>query len=326
MFRTEQGRRDVISGSTAAQVQLGAVARAMATVVQGKDEVIDVLLAAILAGGHVLFEDAPGTAKTMLARAFAAAVGLDFRRIQFTADMMPADVTGGLVYDPRDQTFEIRRGPVFGQLVLADEINRANPRAQSALLESMAEGQVTIDGASYALPEPFTIIATQNPFDMAGTYPLPEAQLDRFMVHMAVGYPAAEVEADLVDGVSGAEALARLESVCSAAAWGDLQVQAASVHVSRPVAEYIVAIVQRTREHPALRLGASPRATLALAAISRAASLMRGRDFVEPSTVARFAPFVLAHRVCAEGASARAGRHTVTQALREILVACRAPV
>ncbi|XDF33620.1 MoxR family ATPase [Paracidovorax avenae] len=266
-------------------------------VLKGKRAQIELALAAVVAGGHVLIEDVPGLGKTMLARALAISIGLSYKRIQFTADLMPSDILGGPVYNPKDGSFALRPGPVFSHVVLADEINRANPRAQSALLECMEEGQVTLDGQTLRLPAPFAVIATQNPIDMAGTYPLPEAQLDRFLVRLSLSYPDAQTEASLIHDQQFTHPIQQLQPVCDAAAFARLAVQAQQVALTPEMAGFIAGIVSATRQHPGIRAGASPRGTLGLARVARALSCIRGRDYVDPSVVREAAPAVLAHRL-----------------------------
>lgn len=278
--------------------QLGhAIVRNVETVLQGKHRQVELALATMVAGGHLLLEDVPGLGKTMLARALAVSVGLSFKRIQFTADLMPSDIVGGPVYNPKDGSFTLRHGPVFAHIVLADEINRANPRAQSALLECMEEGQITLDGQTVSLPAPFTVLATQNPIDMAGTYPLPEAQLDRFLLRLSLGYPDAQTEAGLINAQQFAHPISRLQPVCGPGEFAQLVAAAREVKVAPEVATFITQIVGATRTHPDIRFGASPRGTLGLARVARALSALRGRSYVDPAVVREVAAPVLAHRI-----------------------------
>lgn len=276
------------------------------TVLQGKRKQVELALAAVVAGGHVLIEDVPGLGKTMLARALAVSVGLTFKRVQFTADLMPSDIVGGPVYNPKDGSFTLRPGPVFANMVLADEINRANPRAQSALLECMEEGQITLDGQTIALPAPFAVLATQNPIDMAGTYPLPEAQLDRFLIRLSLGYPDAAVEADLVASQQFSHPISRLHAVCSPSVFARLAAGAREVSVTPEVAGFMASIVGATRKHPAIRFGASPRGTLGLARMARALSCIRGLQYVDPAIVREVAVPVLAHRIIVQSQGPKA--------------------
>ncbi len=266
-------------------------------VLVGKRQAVEYALAAAVAGGHVLIEDVPGLGKTMLARALAVSVGLDFRRIQFTADLMPSDIVGGPVYNPKDGSFSLRPGPVFANVVLADEINRANPRAQSALLECMEEGQVTLDGQTVRLPQPFVVLATQNPIDMAGTYPLPEAQLDRFLIRLSLGFPDAQVEAGLIASQQFAHPIASLRAACAPEQFATLADAARHVVMSPELAGFATAIVGSTRRSSLVRHGASPRGTLGLARMARALSCIRGIPYVDPAVVRELAVPVLAHRI-----------------------------
>lgn len=274
-----------------------AIVQSIEKVFQGKHKQVELALAAIVAGGHVLIEDVPGLGKTMLARALAVSVGLTFKRIQFTADLMPSDIVGGPVYNPKDGSFTLRPGPVFANIVLADEINRANPRAQSALLECMEENQITLDGQTMHLPAPFVVLATQNPIDMAGTYPLPEAQLDRFLIRLSLGYPDALTEAELITTQQFSHPINRLQAVCGVGDFSRLMAAARSVTVTPEIASFMTSIVAATRGHGAIRFGASPRGTLGLARMARALSCIRGLSYVDPAVVREVALPVLAHRI-----------------------------
>lgn len=282
------------------------IVRNVEKVLEGKHAQVELALAAMVAGGHLLIEDVPGLGKTMLARALAVSVGLSFKRIQFTADLMPSDIVGGPVYNPKDGSFTLRPGPVFANVVLADEINRANPRAQSALLECMEEGQISLDGQTVPLPAPFTVLATQNPIDMAGTYPLPEAQLDRFLIRLSLGYPDAAVEAGLITSQQFSHPINRLQSVCGTDGFARLVAAAREVTITPEVAAFITAIVAATRSHPAIRFGASPRGTLGLARMARALSCIRGLSYVDPAVVREVAIPVLAHRIIVQTQGAQA--------------------
>jgi MoxR-like ATPase len=277
-------------------------------VIRGKRHEIELLLVAILAEGHVLLEDVPGTGKTMLARAVAVSTGLDFRRIQCTPDLLPNDVTGVNVYDQSEATFRFREGPVFANVVLADEINRATPRTQSALLEAMQERQVTADGVARRLPTPFLVLATQNPVEFEGTFPLPEAQLDRFLLRLRIGYPGHEIERGLVESLRGRHPIDDLEQVVDGARLPELAATVSEIHIDDTVRTYIVDLVHATRDHDEIALGASPRATLALSRTSRALAAVRGRDFVVPDDVKELAPLVLPHRVMVAAGSELRGR------------------
>jgi MoxR-like ATPase len=273
------------------------IRQAVASVVVGREEVVDQLLVAILCHGHVLLEDVPGVGKTLLARSLATALGCTFRRIQFTPDVLPSDVTGSSVFDQHTSDFEFRPGPIFTQVLLADEINRATPRAQSALLEAMEERQVTVDGATWPLPEPFLVLATQNPIDMEGTFPLPEAQLDRFLLRVRPGYPTRDEEDAILCRFERDDPLARLTAVASDAEVVGLQQQRAAVVVSDGVRRYLLDVVRATRGDSRLLLGASPRASLALHRAAQARALLDGRSFALPDDVKDLAGPVLAHRL-----------------------------
>jgi MoxR-like ATPase len=274
------------------------VLAALGQVIVGKAEMLQRLLAGILANGHVLIEDYPGLAKTLIARLVSQTMDLGFKRIQFTPDLLPSDITGSFLYDQREARFEFRRGPIFTNLLLADEINRATPKTQSALLEAMQESQVTAEGERFPLDAPFLVIATQNPIELEGTYPLPEAQLDRFLMRLSVGYPAPADEVEILarrrrrrdDAVSIAPVISREELLAMQASLED-------VHVAGVTERYIVDLVQATRSDPRVALGASPRGTLALLKLARAAAVLERRDFVLPDDVKAMAVPALAHRL-----------------------------
>ncbi|WP_426515191.1 AAA family ATPase [Diaminobutyricibacter sp. McL0618] len=270
----------------------------VSTVVVGMREPLELALATILAGGHVLFEDVPGLGKTLAARSLATAIGLEFRRLQCTPDLLPADITGSFVYAPADADFVFRPGPVFTGLFLADEINRTSPKTQSALLEAMAEGQVTVEGRSFQLPVPFHVIATSNPIEYEGTYALPEAQLDRFMVRLAVGYPDTEGESRvLLARIARHQERAPIEPVVSADTLRAMQAGVEHVDVDPDIAAYCVALAAATRRHRSVQVGASPRGSQSLLLVARAKAVMDGRDFVIPDDVKAVAVPVLAHRL-----------------------------
>ncbi|MHB1057759.1 MAG: AAA family ATPase [Rhodanobacter sp.] len=286
--------------------ELGEHARALRAQVAhafiGQAEVFDQVLLALLASGHVLIEGVPGLGKTLLVRALAASVGCTFGRVQFTPDLMPADVTGHAIYDPKTERFQIRRGPVFANLLLADEINRAPAKTQAALLESMQEGQVTIEGRRFALPAPFMVVATQNPIEQEGTYPLPEAQLDRFLIKAVIGYPTLEDERRMVAGVVNGKVAADLDvskvhPVLSQAQLLAVQQGVAAIRMDAAVTDYAVRIVRTTREWPGVIGGAGPRGGLALARLARAQAAVEGRDFVTPDDVRAVALPALRHRL-----------------------------
>ncbi len=266
-------------------------------VVIGKRQEIVLALVAYLSEGHILLEDVPGVAKTILARALAASVGCTFKRVQCTPDLLPNDITGASIFNPRTTEFEFRPGPLFAQIVLADEINRATPRAQAALLEAMAERRVTSDGTTYRLEPPFLVIATQNPIDHEGTFPLPEAQLDRFLIRLSLGYPSAEEEGKLLDMLRQEHPIETLGAVVSAADVLAAQQAVRDVFVDPKIRDYIVEIVRATREHDDIALGGSPRASIALCRAAQALAAIRGHDFVLPDDVKRLAPAILGHRL-----------------------------
>ena len=266
-------------------------------VIKGKDEKIKLILAEMYAGGHVLLEDVPGVGKTVLARSIAVSLGLDFKRVQFTPDLLPTDLTGLSIYDRKSENFIFKEGPLFTNILLADEINRATPRTQSALLEAMAERQVTVDGITRKLSNNFFVIATQNPIEYEGTFPLPEAQLDRFMARVSLGYPDKESEMEVLESQIFIHPIERLEPVGSAEEFTKEKENVRHVKVSNEVKEYIVNIVEATRNHQSLKYGASPRGSLALMHMSMAWAYINGRDFVLPDDVKKIAPYVLVHRV-----------------------------
>ena len=266
--------------------------------VVGKRLVLEMVMEAVLAGGHVLMEDFPGLGKTLIARSFAAALGLEFKRIQFTPDLLPGDITGGYVLNREANRFELRKGPIFANILLADEINRASPKTQSALLEAMQEGQVTLDGQSERLPEPFLVLATQNPIEYEGTFPLPEAQLDSFMLKLKVGYPEVKEEAEILHRRRERQREAvELRQVTGAGQVLELCRLVENVHVHPDLEEYIAALVDQTRHDRRVAVGASPRASLAFLKMARAHAALEGRDYIVPDDIKRFARPVLSHRL-----------------------------
>ncbi|NUS17284.1 MAG: MoxR family ATPase [Streptomyces sp.] len=294
------------------------VRRSVEHVIEGKPEVVRVALTVLLAEGHLLIEDVPGVGKTMLSKALARSIDCSVRRIQFTPDLLPSDITGVSVFDQQQRDFEFKPGAIFAQIVVGDEINRASPKTQSALLESMEERQVTVDGTTYELPSPFMVIATQNPVEMEGTYPLPEAQRDRFMARVSIGYPSPDAELKMLDVHGGVSPLDDLQPVAHAHDIVKLVEAVRQVHVADAVRRYAVSLVGATREHPDLRLGASPRATLHLVRAARASAALDGRDFVLPDDVQALATAVLAHRLLPT-AQAQLNRRTPEQVVAEIL-------
>ncbi|MGV9807246.1 AAA family ATPase [Micromonospora chersina] len=275
-----------------------AVLDAVGTVVVGKREALELVLAGILAGGHVLLEDLPGLGKTLTARSFAQALGLDFRRLQFTPDLLPADVTGSFLYDQRSGDFSFRAGPVFTNLLLADEINRTPPKTQSALLEAMQEKQVSVEGVTYRLDEPFHVLATANPIEYEGTYPLPEAQLDRFLLRVSFGYPNHDEEWEVLQRrIARRREEAEIKPVVDAATLRAMQAALEDVVVEDSIGRYVVALTAATREHPSALVGASPRGSLALLLLSRVRAVLANRDYVVPEDVKAVAVPALAHRI-----------------------------
>ena len=317
MTQVEQSNEAVVRLAAGAAAQVGRV-------IVGKDEQIRLLLVALLAEGHVLIDDVPGVAKTLLVKTLAATLGLRFSRVQCTPDLLPADVTGAVVYNQKDGEFEFRRGPLFANLVLADEINRATPRTQSSFLEAMEERQVSVEGEPLPLPRPFLVLATQNPVELKGTFPLPEAQLDRFLLRLRMGYPSAEEEERMLERFRGADPLADVQAVVAQDELLAARDAAAAVFVSPDIERYIVALVRQTREHKALALGASPRAALALLHAAQAAAALAGRAFVTPDDVVTLAPVVLPHRLL-PGREALFERRDTADVLAEIMAAVPVP-
>lgn len=266
-------------------------------VIIGKKDIIKLALAAMLAEGHILLEDVPGVGKTILARSLAISVGCSFNRIQFTPDLLPSDITGVSIYNQKTNQFEFRAGPILAQVVLADEINRATPRTQAALLESMAEKQLTVEGKSRQLPTPFLVVATQNPIEYDGTFPLPEAQLDRFLIKLKPGYPDQDAEAKMLTAIRLQHPIEQLNAVITAAEFIELQKLCKNIYLAPKLTNYIVNLVAKSREHSELELGASPRASIALLKISQAWALLNGRDYVLPDDIKALAQPVMAHRL-----------------------------
>ena len=299
--------------------------KAMRSVIVGKDDVIDLVLVALLAEGHILIEDVPGTGKTTLAKTIARTLDCSFRRIQFTPDLIPSDVTGINIYNQRDGRFEFRPGPLLAQIVLADEINRATPRTQSALLEAMEERQVTVDGETIPLPAPFLVLATQNPVELEGTFPLPEAQLDRFLLRLSMGYPAEQEENDMLARFEQVSPLAALEPALTAAELQSYAGAVSRVHCEPVVRAYLVRLVRATREHSGLELGASPRASLALFRAARAYAIVQGRGYVIPDDIKRLAPHLLPHRLILSSQTRLRGR-TTAGIIDDVLEQIAAPV
>jgi MoxR-like ATPase len=289
-----------VSAGTVGEVAAtgASIVREVERAVIGKRAAIELVLAGWLAEGHVIIEDLPGLAKTLLARSFARVTGVDVNRVQFTPDLMPSDVTGSSIWDPSQRDFVFRSGPIFTNLLLGDEINRAPPKTQAALLEAMAERQVTIDGTTHLLPRPFLVLATQNPVEFEGTYPLPEAQMDRFLLRVRLGYPDTESELEVLRRrIERKQDEPELDQVVDRDTFVGLQAAIEEVHVSPPILDYVVALVEATRRDPQLQTGASPRGSLALVKLARAVAALAGRDYVTPEDVQRVAVPALAHRL-----------------------------
>ncbi|WP_417392928.1 AAA family ATPase [Gimesia sp.] len=277
--------------------KLSLLRKNLSSVIRGKSESIDMMMVALLSNGSVLMEDVPGTGKTTLAKAMARSLDVPFNRVQFTPDLLPTDILGSSIYNPVDGTFHFREGPIFCNILLADEINRASPRTQSALLEAMSEAQATIEGVRYLLPSPFFVLATQNPVDFHGTYPLPEAQLDRFLIHLQLGYPDTENEIEILFSQSTEHPVDHLERVLNHEEVVQMQDQVKTVHVDQSVARYMIDLVNATRNDPRLKLGVSPRGSLMLFRASQAIAFLKGRHYVLPDDVQHMGEYVLAHRL-----------------------------
>jgi len=294
-------------------------------VIIGKDEIIELTLIAMLCEGHLLLEDVPGTGKTTLAKTIAISLGCSFQRIRFTPDLLPSDVTGIYYYNQKIQEFEFRAGPIFSQILLADEINRATPRTQSALLEAMQERQSTVDIVTHPLPRPFLVMATQNPIELEGTFPLPEAQLDRFLMKIGLGYPNEAEENEILLRFERVDPLEELSEVVNPETILTMQAEVRSIRVEASVRNYIVAICRVTRSHPDIELGASPRATMALYRTCQALAAIRGREFVIPDDVKKLAPYVLTHRLIINAQTHLRGRKP-EDIIRDIVNTVSAPV
>ncbi len=306
------------AGLDALQESTGRIRDNISQVVEGKPDAVRLALVVLLAEGHLLIEDVPGVGKTMLAKALARSLDCTVRRIQFTPDLLPSDVTGVSVFDQENREFEFKPGPIFANIVLGDEINRASPKTQSAMLEAMEERQVTVDGTTYVLETPFMVIATQNPIEMEGTYPLPEAQRDRFTARLSMGYPSVAAELAMLDTHGGTDPLDNLEPVADAVEVRKLIEVVQGVHVAASVRRYVVDLVGATRSSPELRLGASPRSTLQLLRAARAHAALEGRDFVLPDDVQALAGPVLAHRLLPT-AEAQVARRTTESVVADLL-------
>ncbi|WP_226681684.1 AAA family ATPase [Sutcliffiella horikoshii] len=309
--------------------QVEQLKKELSKVIIGKDEVVELLFISLLNKGHVLLESVPGTGKTMLAKSFAKTMDASFKRIQFTPDVLPSDVTGIQFFNPKEQNFELRPGPIMTNILLADEINRATPRTQSSLLEVMEERQVTIDGETLAIPGPFMVLATQNPIEsQQGTFPLPEAQMDRFFIQIDLGYPTKEEEKEIMNKYRLGEPIKQLTSFFSKEEVMELQEQVKQVNVSSVVEDYILEIVQMTRNHEEIELGVSPRGTLALMRAAQGAAFVKGREYVTPEDVKKMAPYVLSHRLVLtmEGSLKKTNKQVVTEVLARVVVPVEATI
>jgi MoxR-like ATPase len=316
-------RRDGISISELAE-QFRRIEANVATVVEGKPEVIRLALVALLAEGHLLIEDVPGVGKTLLAKAVARSIACSVRRVQFTPDLLPSDITGVTVFNQEHNDFEFKPGAIFANIVLGDEINRAGPKTQSAMLEAMEEHTVTVDGTTYELGVPFMVIATQNPVELEGTYPLPEAQRDRFMMRVSIGYPSVDAELEVLEVHGQGDRVSGLEPVTDAQQVAALIDAAKMLHAAQPLQRYIVELVRSSRSHPSVELGASPRASLALLRAARALAACEGRDYVVPDDVKRLAQPVLAHRLILNAEAQMADR-TAADIIDELLASVAIP-
>jgi MoxR-like ATPase len=310
---------------TAAVERIEKVIENIELVVVGKRKEVELSLVALFAGGHVLLEDVPGVGKTMMVKAIAKSLGAEFKRIQFTPDLLPSDVTGVSIYNQLKQQFEFRPGPILANIVLADEINRTSPKTQSALLEALEESSVTIDGETLQLEKPFFVMATQNPIEYAGTFPLPEAQLDRFLIKLNLGYPTALEELEVLERIQHKHPLEDIKPVMTTAEVVDIQSEITKVLVSEDVKMYMIDLVHETRQNRAVELGVSPRGTIALMKASQAYAFMKGREYVLPDDVKHLAPYILAHRMMLT-AEAKMSNRTQEEVISSILEQVRIPV
>lgn len=297
----------------------------MNQVIVGKEEVVKLSLVGLLAKGHVLIEDVPGVGKTMLVRSLAKSIDCDFKRIQFTPDLLPSDITGVSIYNPKDLVFEFRPGPIFGNVVLADEINRTSPKTQSALLEGMEENNVTVDGKTMPLQDPFFVMATQNPLEYEGTHPLPEAQLDRFILKLTMGYPSADEELTMLMQTDKGHPIDQLKPVISKQDVIHIQAEVQNVYIDKNIQQYIIQLVAKTRNHQAIYLGVSPRGSIALMKTAKALAYLEGRDYVIPDDVKYLAPYVLSHRLILTQEATYEGK-TSLDLMQEILQQVSVPI
>ena len=326
MTQSEAPKADTPTNIPGAVAQAAAKIKAnIEQVLVGKGDVIDLTIAAVLSGGHILVEDVPGIGKTTLARCMAQSLQCTFKRIQCTPDLMPSDITGVNFYNQKSGEFEFRPGPILAQVVLADEINRATPRTQSAMLEAMAEGQLTVDNLTIPLPAPFLLIATQNPIELEGTFPLPEAQLDRFLIRIRMGYPDEAQEGEMLARFNGANPLADLKPVADGPEILELQRLVQQVYVDPVLSKYIVQLVQATRQHVDVELGASPRATMGLYRCSQAVAAIQGRDYVGPDDIKLLAPYALPHRMIVKS-QARLRDRSAEDVVSDVLSQVEVPV
>ena len=307
------------------QQQIAKIIQNIEKVMIGKREVAELSIVSLLAGGHVLLEDVPGVGKTMMVRALAKSVGAKFKRIQFTPDLLPSDVIGVSIYNPKTLQFEFRPGPILGNIVLADEINRTSPKTQSSLLEAMEEASVTIDGETIKIPQPFFVMATQNPIEYEGTYPIPEAQLDRFFLKLRMGYPSQEEELEVLRRAENKVPIDEIETIMTTEELISLQQQVRGIYIEDNVKAYIVALAHGTRHHAKVYLGVSPRASIALMKAAQAYAFMHGRDFVTPDDVQYLVPYVFSHRLILQSEARYEGVHAET-IIEEILRNTDVPV
>jgi MoxR-like ATPase len=291
----------------------------------GKRDVSILSLVALLANGHVLLEDVPGVGKTMMVRALAKSVGVEFKRIQFTPDLLPSDVTGVSIYNPKDQKFEFREGPLFGNVILADEINRTSPKTQSALLEGMEEGSITVDGITRILAKPFFVMATQNPIDYEGTYPLPEAQLDRFLFKLRMGYPTKSEEYEVLTLAEKERPIHKIDSVITKEELIKLQSEIQKVYVDETIKHYIIDLTSKTRKHPSVYLGASPRASIALMKAAQAYAYITGRDYIIPDDIQYLAQYTLPHRIILRSEAKFEGK-SADELVNDLIISTNVPV